>query len=727
MRMAHYSFQRRQFSLAAVIALAQCGPAPERTPITPTATPSPPLVTAAPVSSGASLPLPDEYEGPVALVLQLGPKRGTSEAVFSPDGSVLVAGAYDGSIRLWDIKTGELRGVVGRSDAGVDALAYRADGALIASGHRYQSTVQLWDPHTGRNAGTFQPKEVPDDIEALYFDPEGLTVFGEYNSEVRACTQKQLGKCVRMPLSTQYAGHVVRSPDGKQVAIATTQGKHLQVFDATTGRVLKTMEGFEGWPERVAFSPNGDLLAGGGFSQPIVAWDLTNPSTKMELARPHNELFGGIIWSKDGSVLAASWGTTLAAWEMPAGKQHYAIRLGPKSANGLARSLDGDLIATVNYDDPVRLFRLRDGSKVRSFGDDNGQLQEFAWTPNGQGFLVSSVNGPSRACKLDGDRVSCLSLGTTAALAGIFTVKDGTEAAMGTLDGISFYDTNNPNRMDRVPIGCKVSAAAVSRDGERAAASCGGSDNNIYIGERRTGVQKQLSGHTRSPRPLVFSPDGRTLASGDAAGTIILWDVDTGRRRKNLERDTSYIQAMAWSPNGEWLAVSAGGAILVWDVQLGRIVKSAKTDPSITALAFHPNGTVLATGDSSGGISLWEMATTKRTRRFPSLEGPVSGIGFDASGALLAASGVGARLVRLVDGMSLGVESFRAPQDEALLFYTDDGLVEGNDDALAHVRYRGAGDWVTAPIIGVDRVKKRFVQPGLLARFLRGDVLSAPR
>ena len=66
---------------------------------------------------------------------------------FGPDGGVLASGSKDGTLRLWDVKTGELKRTLKQIEIEI-SVAFSPDGATLASGN-WARTVRLWDAETG--------------------------------------------------------------------------------------------------------------------------------------------------------------------------------------------------------------------------------------------------------------------------------------------------------------------------------------------------------------------------------------------------------------------------------------------------------------------------------------------------------------------------------------------------------------------------------------------------
>lgn len=150
----------------------------------------------------------------------------------------------------------------------------------------------------------------------------------------------------------------------------------------------------------------------------------------------------------------------------------------------------------------------------------------------------------------------------------------------------------------------------------------------IQIWDANTGEPLfSLEKHTLPVEALAFSPDGKTLASGDTGNRIRLWNMDTGTSRATLKIFTGSLHALTFSPNGKLLASgSSDGKVRLWDATVKKqeglgtlggytaLLTLRGHKNRVSAIAFSPDGKTLITAGPSGDIRAWD--TTTGSERF---------------------------------------------------------------------------------------------------------------
>ena len=122
-----------------------------------------------------------------------------------------------------------------------------------------------------------------------------------------------------------------------------------------------------------------------------------------------------------------------------------------------------------------------------------------------------------------------------------------------------------------------------------------------------------LTGNMRPISSIAFSPDGGTIVSGNQDGTVLVWDVKTGKRKQTLPAEQEWVSSVAFSPDGKIIA--SGGAcvegmcpgITLLDTQTGERLKSFGGVYTTLSVCFSPDGKTLASsGDEwNSNIRVW--------------------------------------------------------------------------------------------------------------------------
>ncbi|HEX3148140.1 MAG TPA: WD40 repeat domain-containing protein [Gemmataceae bacterium] len=142
---------------------------------------------------------------------------------------------------------------------------------------------------------------------------------------------------------------------------------------------------------------------------------------------------------------------------------------------------------------------------------------------------------------------------------------------------------------------------------------------------------------------VVFSPNGKQLATASRDATVKIWDLGNGRELRTYRGSKDPVRAIAWSRDGKWVASTAGNEIHIWDPESGKLKTALKGhDKPASAIAFAPDGQTLASGSDDTSVRLWDLAKGTETANLNAdfdkkQKNQVNAITFSPNGKLVAA------------------------------------------------------------------------------------------
>jgi WD40 repeat protein len=412
------------------------------------------------------------------------------------------------------------------------------------------------------------------------------------------------------------------------------------VMAAEPGPQLKLLATVEGARPTayapIAFSPDGKLLAWGDhvegdpteegkkenvpISGSIKLWDVDKRkviATLRDSAGDCDYGVDGVVFSPDGKTLAAVCEGKVKLWDVATRKEKTPLKGDPKWRGFVAFSPDGKTIASASEDgETVSLWDSSTGKEKVSLKGFPAELgRSVAFSPDGTLFAVG------------GGKFSTVGL-PGAGEVKLWDVATGRERA--TLTGrvklkVSLQQLSYLHKAEGLPKRVMLKVAALNGmefqtedvDGELTKAL-----EKILDKDQREKYLKVLLreiGTTYYEGPEVvwsvaFSPDGKTLASGSLHGSVLLWDVKSGKRTATLQTfnpegrmPPNPAYSVAFSPDGKFLAAGSLHGITLWDVESGdKVVALSRPAATVFSVAFSPDGKILASAGSKGVIGKYD-------------------------------------------------------------------------------------------------------------------------
>jgi WD40 repeat protein len=558
-------------------------------PLPPTAT----ATLALPVAGGTAMPLPSEAlsTANIAQITEVA-RWGSgqvSDAAFSPDGkSIAVATAL--GVSIFDAAT-LTRKLSFETKSPVNAFAYSPDGGTIVTG-LFDNTVVTWNTADG-------------------------TMLKEYEGRKKVISDKNRAK--------ERVSAVAFSGDGSLLAAGSDEG-YVNVWNTSDGSLVQTFTSHNVGVTRVFFSGDGTAVFSSSLDGTVRLTQLSDG----QLVRA----FGGVsvrdaALSKDGKILATVnldfYGNpgNLLLWNVETGKELRRIKAGNYKSHvqSIAFSADGQSIAAGWSDYSVKVWSVPDGSELGSSED----LKPTTQLPKDWYYIVSPTVGFS---------------------------PDGKTLMWAGDDSVAIFDSAGTTLARKQVLATRqIYAIALSPDGQTLASNEG---LDVHLRKFADGSLYPEQGERKSFGTLAFSPDGSSLATGflDKAAehsSVLLWPMTPEGSQKNFDTTLAFAWSVAafppdgktvvlgvsrdilfynlldgalirtlhsglggdysdmvFSSDGKLLAVSAGKTSKIMQAEDG---KSVKVYNGGSALAFSPDGTLLAGSDYEKNVLLWKVPT----------------------------------------------------------------------------------------------------------------------
>ncbi len=525
--------------------------------------------------------------------------RGGEENLYvvdwSSSGAMLAAGAGNGDVLLWTLPEPTPRVLQLHQDL-VSSVQLNQDGTRLLTGS-FDGVAHVSDLASGETLHTFEGHE-------------GLVTTATW------------------------------SPDERTIATTGLDGT-LKVWDAAIGSLLRTCEGHEGESNGAAFSPDGDSLYSSGLDGTLRRYDASS-GRELSVHDGRPAAYTALALSAQRGVLAA--GTLDGSIHLTPAGDDGSPRVLP-GHNDLVLKLEvsstGDWLASGSDDRLLRLWDLGSGEGLGDPVGHQGVVTSVAWSDDGSRMVTGGWDGVARIWDARaGTQLGVLRGHEGKVYHAAFAPGDELIATVGTDETVRTWDASTGELL-RIHSGHEDEVLDLAFHPDGATMATAGMDGTVRLWDLETGSDRVVLEGWGSTR-VAYSADGRRLAMARSdweGAELLLLDIRRGQIVQRSLLDGDFVAGIAFAADGGTLwAITRGGGVLAWNPTTAEHELVMQIDGAGKALAVSPSGDLLAACSTAHEAFVHDLEADT-TSTLEGHGGPISAVAFHPDGSTLATAG----------------------------------------------------------------------------------------
>ena len=446
---------------------------------------------------------------------------------------------------------------------------------------------------------------------------------------------------------------VAWSPDGASIASASADNT-VRIWDAGSGKLLRTLESHFASVQSVSWSPDGETLASGSRDNTVRIWD-AGCGKLLRTLDGHFAPVQSASWSADGATLASgSRDNTVRIWDAGSGKLLRTLESHSDFVQSVSWSPDGKTLASGSADKTVRIWDTGSGKLLRTLEGHSASVLSVSWSPDRETLASGSDDKTVRIWNGGSGKLLRTLEGYSDSVRGVSWSEDGKNLASGSWDKTVCIWNAGSGKLLHTLEGHSKSVQSVSWSPDGKTLASGSDDKTVRIWDAGSGkLLRTLEGHLAFVLIVSWSGDGKTLASGSWDKTVRIWDAGSGKLLRTLEGHSNSIWSLSWSGDGKTLASGSNDkTVRIWDAGSGKLLRTLEGHSNfVWSVSWSPDGKTLASGSADKTVRIWDAGSGKLLRTLEGHSDSVRSVIWSADGETLASGSID-KTVRIWDAES---------------------------------------------------------------------------
>jgi WD40 repeat protein len=489
------------------------------------------------------------------LMLPIGSLGAINSAKFSPDGRRVVTTSDDATVKIWDVKTGNvLRSLEGHYGAVMDAN-YSTSGKYIVTNGGRDKTARIYDATMGAVIDSLQHH-------------------------------------------TAYITTAIFSPDEKTV-LTSSFDKTAKIWDIATHQVIYDLVGHTSRVNFAGFSPNGALIITTSDDKTAKIWDAKTGKLRYTLLEHTKPVISANFSSDNNKIITISEDRTAKIWDVATGKLLKSLS---KNALPNAPSKDSKVDAHFYNAQYYKALFSPDGQTIVTITND-----VFANIWDSEGNWLFSVDGYNN----NNDKENAI-------ISSINFSPDGKKLVVSSNSSMTKMVNLQTQKIEFTLYDYGMFTSSFSNDGKQILTASFDKKAKVWDASNGKLIQK-LEGHTKFADFAKYSPDGKKIITVYENRSFKIWNTNTGQiicsnMGSISEYDTIQYKTVEFSNDAKRVKITAVNLVNIFDTENGKLLRSFDTKHT-KILSFSPDLSKYLISSQDLSISVIDLVTNNTLKK----------------------------------------------------------------------------------------------------------------